>query len=176
MPYAIACGNTVVLKPSEKVPLTAVRLVEVLERTGLLAAVVNLVYGAKDAVDGLLAHPGVRAISFVGSSPVAKYVYAQAAANGKRAQCQGGAKNPVIVLPDADLKMTTQVVADSAFGCAGQRCLAASLAVTVGEARKTFGEAIAETARTRVVGTGSWRAWRWALSSARRARRASRAW
>src|SRR5437660_418339 len=101
-----------------------------------------------------LDHPAVRAISFVGSTAVARYVYARAAANGKRIQCGGGAKNPIVVLPDADLPMTTRITADSAFGCAGQRCLAASLAVTVGEAKKPFAEAIAEAAATRVVGYG----------------------
>jgi malonate-semialdehyde dehydrogenase (acetylating)/methylmalonate-semialdehyde dehydrogenase len=89
-------------------------------------------------VDALLDHPNVRAISFVGSTPVAKYIYARGSANGKRVQCQGGAKNHVVVLPDADMEMTTQIVSDSAFGCAGQRCLAVSVAVTVGEAKQTF--------------------------------------
>jgi len=154
LPYAVSCGNTVVLKPSERVPQTLVRLVELLTSTGLPPGVVNLVHGGKEAVDAILTHPDIKAVSFVGSTPVARYVYSTAAAHGKRAQCQGGAKNPVIVLPDADLDMTTKIVADSAFGCAGQRCLAASLAITVGEARKTFTEAIAETAKERVVGNG----------------------
>jgi malonate-semialdehyde dehydrogenase (acetylating)/methylmalonate-semialdehyde dehydrogenase len=105
-------------------------------------------------VDALLDHPGVQAVSFVGSTPVAKYVYARAAANGKRAQCQGGAKNPIIVLPDAEPEMTVRITADSGFGCAGQRCLAASLVITVGEARRWFTEAIAEVAASRVVGNG----------------------
>jgi malonate-semialdehyde dehydrogenase (acetylating)/methylmalonate-semialdehyde dehydrogenase len=154
LPYAIATGNTIVFKPSEKTPLTAVKLIELLEQTGLPAGVVNLVHGGKDAVDALLDHPTVRAISFVGSSPVARYVYGRAAASGKRVQAQGGAKNPVIVLPDADLEMTGTVVADSAFGCAGQRCLATSIAVTVGAATETFGRRIAELAAARVVGQG----------------------
>lgn len=154
MPYAIACGNTCVVKPSEKVPLTLQKIMALLEKIGLPAGVVNLVHGAKDVVDALLDHPTVKAISFVGSTPVAKYVYSRAAANGKRAQCQGGAKNPVIVLPDADIAMTTRIMADSAFGCAGQRCLAASVAITVGEAKQTFTEAIAEVATTRKVGYG----------------------
>ncbi len=120
LPYAIACGNTFVLKPSERVPLTMRRAFELLEQTGLPNGVVNLVNGGKAAVDTLLDHPKVRAISFVGSTPVAKYIYARAGANGKRAQCQGGAKNHVIVLPDADMKMATQIISDSAFGCAGK--------------------------------------------------------
>src|SRR5262249_45405265 len=94
-------------------------------------------------------------VSFVGSTPVARQVYARATAHGKRAQCQGGAKNPVVILPDADPEMTTQIVADSAFGCAGQRCLAASLAITVGEARQTFVPGISEAAATRRVGYGA---------------------
>ena len=154
LPYAIACGNTYIVKPSEKVPLTMQKVFQLLEKTGLPKGVVNLVNGAKAAVDAILDHPKIQAISFVGSTPVAKYIYSRGAANGKRVQCQGGAKNPLIVLPDADIEMTTRIAADSAFGCAGQRCLAASLAVTVGKARQTFTEAIAETARTRVVGNG----------------------
>ena len=154
MPYAIACGNTYLVKPSEKVPLTMQKIFELIDQSGFPPGVVNLVNGAKETVDAILQHPDIRAISFVGSSPVARYIYAQAAANGKRVQCQGGAKNPVIVLPDADLEMTTRIVADSAFGCAGQRCLAASLAITVGEAKADFTEAIAATAATRITGNG----------------------
>lgn len=154
MPYALACGNTYIVKPSEKVPLTMQKVFQLLEKTGLPKGVINLVNGAKEAVDAILDHPKIRAISFVGSTPVAKYIYSRAAANGKRVQCQGGAKNPLIILPDADFEMTTRIAADSAFGCAGQRCLAASIAVTVGQARHTFTEAIAETAKKRVVGNG----------------------
>ena len=154
LPYAIACGNTLVLKPSERVPLTMRRAFELLEQTGLPKGVVNLVNGGKAVVDALLDHPKVRAISFVGSTPIAKYVYARAGANGKRAQCQGGAKNHVIVLPDADMKTTTQIISDSAFGCAGQRCLAVSVAVTIGEAQKTFRDSITETAASLRVGNG----------------------
>lgn len=154
LPYAIACGNTTVVKPSEKVPLTMQKVFALLEKTGLPQGVVNLVNGAKEVVDAILEHPTIKAISFVGSSPIAQYVYSKAAAGGKRVQCQGGAKNPIIVLPDADMEMTTRITADSAFGCAGQRCLAASVAVTVGEARQLFTEAIAEAAQTRVVGYG----------------------
>ncbi|MBW4652900.1 MAG: CoA-acylating methylmalonate-semialdehyde dehydrogenase [Kaiparowitsia implicata GSE-PSE-MK54-09C] len=154
LPYAIACGNTYILKPSEKVPLTLRLVMQLIEQTGLPPGVVNLVNGAKDAVDAILDHSAIRAVSFVGSSPVAKYVYGRAAANGKRVQCQGGAKNPIIVLPDADVAMTTRITMDSAFGCAGQRCLAASLMVTVGKAKEPFTEAIAEAAKARVVGFG----------------------
>src|SRR5205809_751941 len=154
LPYAIACGNTLIVKPSERVPLTMRRAFELLDQTGLPKGVVNLVNGGKSAVDTLLDHPKVRAISFVGSTPVAKYIYARAGANGKRAQCQGGAKNHVIVLPDADMNMATQIISDSAFGCAGQRCLAVSVAVTVGEAQKTFRDSITEAAASLRVGNG----------------------
>src|SRR5437016_10431487 len=154
LPYAIACGNTFILKPSERVPLTMRRAIELLAETGLPKGVVNLVNGGKAAVDTLLDHPKVRAISFVGSTAVAKYIYSRAGANGKRAQCQGGAKNHVIVLPDADMKMATQIISDSAFGCAGQRCLAVSVAVTVGEAQKTFRDSITQAATSLRVGNG----------------------
>jgi malonate-semialdehyde dehydrogenase (acetylating)/methylmalonate-semialdehyde dehydrogenase len=154
LPYAIACGNTLIIKPSERVPLTMKYAFELLEKTGLPKGVVNLVNGGKMAVDTLLDHPQVRAVSFVGSTPIARYVYARAGANGKRAQCQGGAKNHVIVLPDADMDMATQIIADSAFGCAGQRCLAVSVAVTVGEAQKTFRDSIADAASKLRVGNG----------------------
>ena len=154
LPYAIACGNTFVMKPSERVPLTARLMFELLHQTGLPRGVVNLVVGAKAAVDALLRHPDVRAISFVGSTPVARYIYAEGAAHGKRVQCQGGAKNHVVILPDADLEMTAKIVSDSAFGCAGQRCLAVSTAITVGDASRSFTDAILEQASSLRVGNG----------------------
>src|SRR5260370_38301715 len=120
------------------------RTFELLEKTGLPKRVVNLVNGGKEVVNALCYHPQVRAISFVGSTPVAKHVYTRSAANGKRMQCQGGAKNHVIVLPDADMELATQIISDSAFGCAGQRCLAVSVAVTIGEAQQKFAHAIAD--------------------------------
>lgn len=153
-PYAIACGNTSVIKPSERVPLTMQRVMALVDRIGLPKGVLNVVNGGREAVDALIEHPAVRAVSFVGSTPVARHVYARAAAAGKRAQCQGGAKNAVVVLPDCDLPMSTRVIADSAFGCAGQRCLAASIAITVGAAAKPFTEAIREAAMGRVTGNG----------------------
>ena len=154
LPYALACGNTYIVKPSERVPLTMQKVFELIHKLDLPPGVINLVNGDKQVVDAILDHPAIRAISFVGSTPVARYIYSRAAANGKRVQCQGGAKNPVIILPDADIEMTTRITADSAFGCAGQRCLAASIAITVGEARRTYTDAIAETAATRKVGNG----------------------
>jgi len=154
MPYALACGNTYVVKPSERVPLTMQKIFRLLEQIGLPKGVLNMVNGARDTAEAILDHPIIRAISFVGSTATAKHVYSRAAANGKRVQCGGGAKNPIVVLPDADIETSTRIIADSAFGCAGQRCLAASLAITVGEARDTFTEAIADAAATRVVGYG----------------------
>lgn len=154
LPYAVATGNCFILKPSEKVPMTSAKLFELIEMAGFPKGVLQLVNGGKETVDALLDHPDVRAVSFVGSTPVARYIYSRATANGKRAQCQGGAKNPVVIMPDADMDMTTRIMADSAFGCAGQRCLAASVAITVGDARHTFTEQIADVASSRVVGYG----------------------
>jgi malonate-semialdehyde dehydrogenase (acetylating) / methylmalonate-semialdehyde dehydrogenase len=154
LPYAIACGNTIILKPSEKVPVTMNLVFTLLDELKLPRGVVNLVNGGRESVDALLDHPAVRAISFVGSSPVAQYVYSRATAKGKRAQCQGGAKNAVVVMPDADLRQVTSTVTESAFGCAGQRCLAASVAVGVGEASEAFTESIQEAASSLKVGYG----------------------
>ena len=154
LPYAIACGNTCIVKPSEKVPSTMVLAMRLLEQTGIPKGVINIVNGSKETVDAMLDHPQIKAISFVGSSDVARYIYSRGAANGKRIQAQGGAKNPVVVMPDADPEMTTKIIADSAFGCAGQRCLANSLVITVGEAHKPFSESLCEAADTRVLGYG----------------------
>jgi malonate-semialdehyde dehydrogenase (acetylating)/methylmalonate-semialdehyde dehydrogenase len=154
LPYAIATGNTLVLKPSDRAPFSATRLVELIHETGLPSGVVNLVNGGKPAVDALLDHPLVRAVSFVGSTPVAKYVYTRGSASGKRVQCQGGAKNHVVVLPDADPETTTRIIADSAFGCAGQRCLAVSVTVAVGEAQNWFRDSISAAAASLKVGNG----------------------
>lgn len=154
LPYALACGNTVVIKPSERVPLTMQKVVQLIETLKLPAGVVNLVNGGRDAVNALLDSRAIRAVSFVGSSATAQYVYGRAATAGKRAQCQGGAKNPVVVLPDADLNSAATVIADSAFGCAGQRCLATSLAITVGDAHKPFTDAMQAKASERKTGYG----------------------
>jgi malonate-semialdehyde dehydrogenase (acetylating)/methylmalonate-semialdehyde dehydrogenase len=155
MPYAVAAGNCFLLKPSERVPITSHKVFQLLQQAGFPPGVIQLVNGGRDAVDAILDHPGIRAVSFVGSTATARYIYSRAAANGKRAQCQGGAKNPVVVMPDADMEMTTRILADSAFGCAGQRCLAASVAITVGDARPSFTEQIVATATHRKVGYGA---------------------
>ena len=148
LPYAIACGNTVIMKPSEQ------RIVELIHEAGVPPGVVNLVNGSKSTVDAILDHPAIRAVSFVGSTPVARYIYARAAAAGKRVQCQGGAKNHAVVLPDADMNSASQIIADGAFGCAGQRCLAVSVVVTVGDARNSFPKAICDLASSWRVGFG----------------------
>ncbi len=154
LPYAVACGNSVIVKPSERTPLTMQKAFALMEQAGFPAGVVNLVNGGAETVNALLDHPLVQTVSFVGSTPVARHVYARASANGKRVQTQGGAKNPLVILPDADPEMTTKIVIDSAFGNAGQRCLAASLAILVGDAGKVFKPLLAETAQSWVVGNG----------------------
>lgn len=154
LPYAVATGNCFLLKPSERVPVTSWRLFQLMEKAGFPAGVVQLVNGGRDTVNAILDHPLIRAVSFVGSTATARYVYGRASANGKRAQCQGGAKNPVVILPDADMEMSTRILADSAFGCAGQRCLAASVAITVGEARGPLTVQMVELSRSRKVGNG----------------------
>jgi malonate-semialdehyde dehydrogenase (acetylating) / methylmalonate-semialdehyde dehydrogenase len=154
LPYALACGNPVIVKPSERVPMTIQIVFEIFEEAGLPSGVINLVNGARQTVEAILDHPQVRSVSFVGSTTVAKQIYARAAASGKRAQCQGGAKNPIVIMPDADMESAGTIVSDSAFGCAGQRCLAASLVITVGEARHSFGEVFREAASSKVVGYG----------------------
>ena len=131
-PIAIVCGNTFVLKPSEKVPLSSVRLGELLLEAGLPAGVFNIVHGDKSCVDVLLQHPNVAAVSFVGSTSIAKYIYETGTKNGKRVQAAGGAKNHLIIMPDADLEQSVKALAASAYGCAGQRCMAGSVAVAVG--------------------------------------------
>jgi malonate-semialdehyde dehydrogenase (acetylating)/methylmalonate-semialdehyde dehydrogenase len=154
LPYAMACGNTVLVKPSERVPLTMQKVFALLDSLKLPAGVVNLVNGGREAVDAILDHPQIRAVSFVGSSAVARHVYTRGAAAGKRVQCQGGAKNPVVILPDADMASAAEIVADSAFGCAGQRCLAAAVAIAVGPAAAPFVEAIQDKASKRITGSG----------------------
>jgi len=153
-PFAIACGNTFVLKPSEKVPLTPTRVIELLHEAGLPAGVINLVHGDKVAVDALLHHPLVKAVSFVGSTPVAKYIYTTAAAEGKRVQALGGAKNHLIVMPDADMPKTVEAIIGSAFGAAGERCLAGSVLVPVGDAAGPLLDLLVKRTRELAVGDG----------------------
>lgn len=154
MPYAIACGNTYIVKPSEKVPMTMTRIFELLENINLPKGVLNMVHGGRETVDAILEHPFIPAISFVGSTPVAKHVYQTGTANGKRVQAQGGAKNAVVVMPDADEDTTVRIIADSAFGCAGQRCLAASVVITVGAASEKITEKIIRMASSKKTGNG----------------------
>ena len=153
-PFAIACGNTFVLKPSEKVPLTPTRAIELLHDAGLPPGVLNLIHGGKEAVDALLHHPLVKAVSFVGSTPVAKYIYTTAAAEGKRVQALGGAKNHLVVMPDADMPKTVEAIIGSAFGAAGERCLAGSVLVPVGDAAGPLLDLLVK--RTEGAGRGRW--------------------
>jgi malonate-semialdehyde dehydrogenase (acetylating)/methylmalonate-semialdehyde dehydrogenase len=151
-PIALTCGNTFVLKPSEKVPLTAMFIAELLLEAGLPAGVFNIVHGGKESVDALLTHPKVKAISFVGSTPIAKYIYEVGTAHGKRVQSAGGAKNHIIIMPDADMDQTVQALQASAFGCAGERCMAGSLAVPVGSAADEVMERLVESSKKMKVG------------------------
>src|SRR6185295_17438782 len=154
-PFAIACGNTFVLKPSEKVPLTPTRAIELLHDAGLPAGVLNLIHGGKEVVDALLHHPLVKAVSFVGSTPVAKHVYTTAAAEGKRVQALGGAKNHLIVMPDADMPKTVEAIIGSAFGAAGERCLAGSVLVPVGDAAGPLLNLLVKRTQALEVGDGT---------------------
>lgn len=151
-PLAIACGNTFVLKPSPKVPLTVMRLAEMSGEAGLPPGVLNVVHGGKEAVAELLRHPSVAALSFVGSTRTAKYVYETGAAHGKRVQASGGAKNYMIVMPDADPAATTEAITGAAFGCTGQRCMAGSVAITVGGVADDLIERLVRAATALKVG------------------------
>jgi malonate-semialdehyde dehydrogenase (acetylating)/methylmalonate-semialdehyde dehydrogenase len=151
-PIAITCGNTFVLKPSEKVPLSSVRTAELLQEAGVPDGVFNVVHGDRECVDALLDHPKVAAISFVGSTAIAKYIYERGTAAGKRVQSAGGAKNHLIIMPDAEMDQTVKALAASAYGCAGQRCMAGSVAVAVGKAADPVVEGLVEYASTLRVG------------------------
>jgi len=155
LPYAIACGNTFLVKPSERVPLSQMKVFEMLHEAGLPEGVVNLVHGAKDAVDGILDHPGIAGVSFVGSSPVAHYVYKRGAEHGKRVQALGGAKNFVVVMPDADMDRAAAISTESCFGCAGERCLANSVVLAVGDAHAKIKDKLVDQAKKLKVGDGS---------------------
>jgi malonate-semialdehyde dehydrogenase (acetylating)/methylmalonate-semialdehyde dehydrogenase len=151
-PLALACGNTFILKPSEKVPLCAVLLVQLLEKAGLPKGVLNLVHGGRPAVDALLTHPVVRAVSFVGSTPIARYIWETGTKHGKRVQANGGAKNYIVVMPDADVPKTVEALSTAAFGCAGERCMAGSTALTVGAAAERLLPQLVAAARAIKVG------------------------
>jgi malonate-semialdehyde dehydrogenase (acetylating)/methylmalonate-semialdehyde dehydrogenase len=154
-PFAVACGDTFICKPSEQVPLSQQLVWKLIHESGFPAGVLNLVNGGKDTVNALLTHPLIRGISFVGSSPVAEYVYKTAAATGKRVQALGGAKNFIIVMPDAEMDKALDAVAESAYGCAGERCLAASVVLAVGDAHAKVRSGLIERAKKLKLGDGS---------------------
>jgi len=153
-PVALACGNTFILKPSERDPTLSLRMAELLGEAGLPDGVFNVVHGDKEAVDAILAHPGIRAVSFVGSTPIAKYIYETGAAHGKRVQALGGAKNHAIVLPDADVPFAADAIIGAGYGSAGERCMAISAVVAVGDVADTLVDALASRARAVKVGAG----------------------
>ena len=153
-PIALACGNTFVLKPSERDPTTALRLAELLKEAGLPDGAFNVAHGDREAVDALLAHPAVRAISFVGSTPIAKYIYETGTRNGKRVQALGGAKNHAIVMPDADLPFTVEALIGAGYGSAGERCMAVSAIVAVGDVADPLVDGLAQRARKVTTGAG----------------------
>ncbi len=154
LPYAIACGNTYIVKPSERTPHTMQDIFHLIKKVGFPKGVINMVNGGSESAEAILDHPNINAISFVGTTALARHVYGRAAARGKRVQCQGGAKNSIVILPDADMEVTARIAADSALGCAGQRCLAGSLAIIVGEGHHSFTDAAVAAASSRKVGYG----------------------
>ena len=153
-PVALACGNTFILKPSERDPTMALRMAELLQEAGLPDGVFNVVHGDKEAVDAILAHPDIKAISFVGSTPIAKYIYETGARHGKRVQALGGAKNHAVVLPDADIGFAAEALIGAGYGSAGERCMAISVVVAVGDAGELLCAKLAERARSVTVGPG----------------------
>jgi malonate-semialdehyde dehydrogenase (acetylating)/methylmalonate-semialdehyde dehydrogenase len=155
LPFAIVSGNTFVLKPSEQVPLSQRRMIDLLQQSDLPPGVVNLVNGGSEVVNAICDHPGIRAVSFVGSTPVAKHVYQRATHAGKRVQALGGAKNFVVVLPDADLERSIGVISESFYGCAGERCLAGSVLVPVGPIHAEARDRLVASAKSIKVGDGT---------------------
>jgi malonate-semialdehyde dehydrogenase (acetylating)/methylmalonate-semialdehyde dehydrogenase len=153
-PVAIACGNTFVLKPSEKVPSASMRMAELFKEAGLPDGVFNVVHGDKETVDAILNHPGIHAVSFVGSTPIARYIYETCAKNGKRVQALGGAKNHAVVLPDADLEFAADALIGAAYGSAGERCMAISAVVAVGAAADPLVNLLKKKAEAIVIGPG----------------------
>ena len=154
LPYAVATGNTYVVKPSTEVPITQTMIFELIEEAGFPAGVINMVHGSRGAVNALIEHPDIKGLSFVGSTPVGKLLYDKCSLNGKRAQCAGGAKNHFVVMPDADLNKTVSAILSSFFGCAGQRCLAGSVLVPVGDIYEPLKEKLVEAASKMKVGYG----------------------
>jgi malonate-semialdehyde dehydrogenase (acetylating)/methylmalonate-semialdehyde dehydrogenase len=154
LPFAVATGNTIVVKPSEQVPLSARMLFRLLEQCDMPAGVINLVHGGREVVEGICDHPGIRAVSFVGSTPVARAVYQRGTHAGKRVQALGGAKNFVVVMPDANFEKSIDIITESFYGCAGERCLAGSVLVPVGEAHREARDRLVESARNLKVGDG----------------------
>jgi malonate-semialdehyde dehydrogenase (acetylating)/methylmalonate-semialdehyde dehydrogenase len=155
LPFAVVTGNTFILKPSEQVPLSQRRMFELLDRCDLPPGVINLVNGGKEVVNAICDHPGIRAVSFVGSTPVARHVYQRATHAGKRVQALGGAKNFIVVMPDADMERSMGAITESFYGCAGERCLAGSVLVPVGPAYEEARERLVESARALRVGDGT---------------------
>ena len=153
-PYALACGNTYVIKPSQQTPLSQIKIAELVERAGFPSGVLNIVHGAKNQSETLASHPDISGVSFVGSTPVAQSVYETATRHGKRAQCQGGANNHLVVMPDAVLDAAIPNIFGSTFGCAGQRCLAGSVLIAVGDAYTELKERVVETAHAMTIGNG----------------------
>src|SRR6266581_1988372 len=153
-PVAIACGNTFILKPSERDPSMSLKMAELAKHAGLPDGVLNVVHGDKEAVDAILKHPDIKAVSFVGSTPIARYIYETGTAHGKRVQALGGAKNHAVVMPDADLDFATEALIGAGYGSAGERCMAVSVVVAVGEAGDVLRDKLAERARRIVVGPG----------------------
>jgi malonate-semialdehyde dehydrogenase (acetylating)/methylmalonate-semialdehyde dehydrogenase len=154
-PIAIACGNTFILKPSERDPTLSLRMGELLKEAGLPDGVFNVVHGDKEAVDALLVHPSIRAVSFVGSTPIARYIYETGTRHGKRVQALGGAKNHAVVLPDADLDYATEAIIGAGYGSAGERCMAISAVVAVGEAGDPLVAKLAARAKRITTGPGN---------------------
>src|SRR5437764_3318523 len=153
-PIAIACGNTFVLKPSERDPSTGLRLAELATEAGLPDGVFNVVHGDKEAVDAILVHPDIKAVSFVGSTPIARYIYETGTSHGKRVQALGGAKNHAVVMPDADVAFATEAIIGAGYGSAGERCMAISAIVAVGVVADPLITKLAERARRVSVGPG----------------------
>ncbi len=154
LPFAIVTGNTFVLKPSEQVPLSQRMMIDLLQRCDLPPGVVNIVNGGSEVVNAICDHPGIRAVSFVGSTPIARHVYQRASHAGKRVQALGGAKNFVVVMPDADLERSIEAISESFYGCAGERCLAGSMLVPVGDVHKETRDRMVAQAKALKVGDG----------------------